>query len=163
MLKPKAEITKGMDAEKALETIHRKMTLNSYRERTLNDYILIFNHFLKATNVKYLEEITVDIIYRWLDSMNVSASTKSTRLKCLKAVLGKCFNNGWLQSKFWLTVQIKLDKKVKSGTKRNDLNVLLSLLDTSTFIGLRDAVAILQLYKKGVPYQYIRANQGVPH
>ncbi|QIZ11107.1 tyrosine-type recombinase/integrase [Priestia megaterium] len=150
VLKPKTEITKGMDAEKALEMIHRQMQLNGYRERTLNDYILIFNHFLKSTNVKTLEEINVNTIYQWLDSMNVSASTKSTRLKCLKAVLSKCFNNGWLQSKFWLTVQIKLDKKVKPGAKQNDLNVLLSLLDTSTFIGLRDAIAILTLFKTGV-------------
>lgn len=152
ILKPKAEqIAKGMLAEKALELVHRQMQLNGYRERTLNDYILIFNQFLESTGTKYLEEITVNTIYRWLDSMKVSPSTKSTRLKCLKAVLSKCFNQ-WLdsKSKFWLTVQIKLDKQVKTGAKENDLNVLLSLLDTSTFIGLRDAVAILTLYKTGV-------------
>ena len=80
-----------MDAEKALELVHRQMKLNGYRERTLNDYILIFNHFLQATDAKYLEEITVNTIYQWLDSMNVSASTKSTRLKCLKAVLSQMF------------------------------------------------------------------------
>lgn len=82
--------------------------------------------------------------------MNVSASTKLTRLKCLKAVLSKCFNNGWLQSKFWLTVQIKVDKKVKSGANENDIDILLSLMDTTTFIGLRDKTAILTLYKTGV-------------
>lgn len=150
ILKSKEVVPKGMAVEKALFMIHQQMKLNGYRERTLNDYILIFNHFLQATDVTYLEEITVDTIYKWLDSMNVAASTKSTRLKCLKAILGKCHNNGWLATKFWLTVQIKVDKKVKAGTKQNDLNVLLSLLDTSTFIGLRDAVAILTLYKTGV-------------
>ncbi|WLF29194.1 phage integrase SAM-like domain-containing protein [Bacillus altitudinis] len=119
LLKPKQEeaISKGMSAEKALEMIHRQMTLNGYRERTLKDYDVIFNHFLQATNTKYLEAITVNTIYAWLDGMNVSASTKSTRLKCLKAVLSKCYNNGWLSTKFWLTVQIKVDKKVKPGIK----------------------------------------------
>ncbi|MGM9944760.1 MAG: site-specific integrase [Lysinibacillus sp.] len=151
ILKPKKEtIAKGMEVEKALSIIERQMRLNGYRERTLNDYNLIFNHFTEATGVKYLEEITVTKIYEWLDSMNVSNSTKLTRLKCFKAVLGKCFNNSWFQSKFWLTVQIKVDKKIKTGARENDLNVLLSLLDTSTFIGLRDAVAILTLYKTGV-------------
>lgn len=153
LLKPKSEadsIVKGMSAEKALSMISRQMKLNGYRERTLNDYNLIFNQFIQTTGIKNLEEITVNTIYQWLESMDVSASTKLTRLKCLKAVLGKCFNNGWLQSKFWLTVQIKVDKKIKSGAKENDLNVLLSLLDTSTFIGLRDAVAVLTLYKTGV-------------
>lgn len=50
--------------------------------------------FRKITNVEYLEEITTDTIYLWLDSMQVSNQTKLTRLKCLKAILGKCFNNG---------------------------------------------------------------------
>jgi site-specific recombinase XerD len=149
-VKPAETITKGMAVDKALQLICRQMTLNGYRERTLKDYLYVFNHFLKVTNVKTLEEITVAHIYQWLDDMNVTAQTKSTRLKCLKAILTKSFNNGWLPSKFWLTIQIKVDKKVKPGAKQNDLNVLLSLLNTSTFIGLRDAVAILTLYKTGV-------------
>lgn len=150
ILKTKKATPKGMTVEKALSIVHQQMKLNGYRERTLNDYNLIFSNFVKRTGVQYLEDITVDTIYKWLDSMNVSQSTKSTRLKCLKAVLSKCYNNGWYQSKFWLTVQIKLDKKVKKGAKQNDLNILLSLLDSSTFIGLRDAIAILTLFKTGV-------------
>lgn len=66
--------------------------------------------------------------------MNVSASTKLTRLKYLKAVLSKCFNNGWLTDIFWKNIQIKVDKNVKTGAKENDLNIFLSFLDTSTFI-----------------------------
>ncbi len=150
ILKPKETAPKGLEAEKALAMICRQMELNGYRERTLNDYHLIFNQFLETTGIKHLEEINVDSIYKWLDSMKVSPSTKSTRLKCLKAVLSKFFNNGWYESKFWLTVQIKVDKQVKAGAKENDLNILLSLIDTTTFIGLRDAVAILTLYKTGV-------------
>lgn len=150
LLQPEKSTPKGMSVEKSLFTIIQQMKLNGYRERTLNVYELIFNKFAEITRVQYLEEITVSSIYEWLESMKVSQSTKSTRLKCLKAVLRKCYNNGWYQSKFWLTVQTKLDKKVKQGAKQNDLNILLSLLDTSTFIGLRDAVAILTLFKTGV-------------
>nr|WP_231885794.1 phage integrase SAM-like domain-containing protein [Sporosarcina psychrophila] len=150
LLQTEKSAPKGMSVEKALFTIFQQMKLNGYRERTLNDYELIFNKFAEITGVQYLEEITVDTIYKWLGSMKVSQSTKSTRLKCLKAVLGKCYHNGWYDSQFWFTVQIKLDKKVKKGAKQNDLNILLSLLDTSTFIGLRDAVAILTLFKTGV-------------
>lgn len=76
--------------------------------------------------------------------MSVADSTKLTQLKCLKAVLGKCHNNGWFPIKFWLNIQIKVDKKVKKGATSN---ILLSLLDKTIFIGLRDAVAILTVYK----------------
>lgn len=150
VLKTEEPVKEGMTVEKGLSIIHQQMKLNGYRERTLNDYNLIFSKFVEITGVEYLDEITIDTIYTWLNSMEVSQSTKSTRLKCLKAVLSKFYNNGWYQAKFWLTVQIKLDKKVKKGTKQNDLNILLSLLDTSTFIGLRDAVAVLTLYKTGI-------------
>lgn len=149
-IKTEAPTKKGMSVEKGLFIIHEQMRLNGYRERTLKDYNVIFTKFVEVTGVEYVEEITVETIYTWLDSMKVSQSTKSTRLKCLKAVLSKFYNNGWLLNQFWSTVQIKLDKKVKKGAKQDDLNILLSLMDTSTFIGLRDAVAILTLFKTGV-------------
>lgn len=43
-----------------------------------------------------------------------------------------------------------MDKKVKKGTKPNDIQVLLTLIDTSIFTGLRDATAILTMYKTGI-------------
>lgn len=150
IFKPAESITKKMSAEKALSVIKRQMELNGYRERTLKDYDTIFNYFLKATGIEYLEDITTNSIYHWLNDMDVANTTKLTRLKCLKAILSKCHNNGWILQKFWANIQIKVDKKVKTGANENDLNILLSLLDTSTFIGLRDAVAILTLYKTGV-------------
>ena len=45
---------------------------------------------------------------------------------------------------------MKVDKKVKKGAKPNDIAILVSLLDTSTFIGLRDVTAILTMYKTGI-------------
>lgn len=105
VLKPK-EVTpepKGMNTENALEIVVRQMELNGYRERTLKDYKLIFNQFVELAGIKYVEEINVNTIYKWL-----------------------------------------------KGATPSDLNILLSLLDTSTFIGLRDAIAILTMYKTGV-------------
>lgn len=84
--------------------------------------------------------------------MSVADSTKLTQLKCLKAVLRKCHNNGWFPIKFCLNIQIKVDKKVKKGATSN---ILLSLLDKTIFIGLRDAVAILTVYKNRCLYKNI--------
>ncbi|WP_163071124.1 tyrosine-type recombinase/integrase [Priestia flexa] len=140
----------GRDLDSVMEIIIQQMKVSGYRERTITDYIRYMSQFRKITNVEYLEEITTDTIYLWLDSMQVSNQTKLTRLKCLKAILGKCFNNGWFGSKFWHGINIKVDKKVKKGAKKDDVMVLLSLLDLNTFIGLRDAVAVLTLYRTGV-------------
>jgi len=42
---------------------------------------------------------------------------------------------------------VKVDKKVIKGAKPNDIAILMSLIDKSTFIGLRDVTAILTMYK----------------
>ena len=42
---------------------------------------------------------------------------------------------------------MKVDKKVIKGAKPNDIAILMSLIDKSTFIGLRDVIAILTMYK----------------
>lgn len=134
----------------ALNIIIQQMTSSGYRLRTLKDYEIIVCNFQKMQNISYLSEITLDTIYSWLSQMQVSNQTKQTRLKALKSFLTKCFNNGWFETKFWQTVNVKVDKQVKKGTDEKDVQVLLSLLDLNTFIGLRDAVAILTMYKTGI-------------
>lgn len=52
------------------------MKVSGYRERTITDYIRYMTKFRKITNIEYLEEITTDTIYLWLDSMQVSNQTK---------------------------------------------------------------------------------------
>lgn len=134
----------------ALDTITRQMKVSGNRSRTISDYVLHVEHFQRITNVNHVGDITADTVYKWLDSMNVSNQTKLTRLKCLKAFLSRCFDNGWIEIKFWKTINIKVDQKVKEGATERDVNVLLSLLDLSNFIQLRDATAVLVMFKTGI-------------
>ncbi|XRD24246.1 site-specific integrase [Lysinibacillus fusiformis] len=134
----------------AVGTIISQMEVSGYRPRTIKDYDTVLMNFSKSAGVTYLEEITVDTIYSWLDGMQVVNQTKLTRLKVLKSFLGKCFINGWLNLNFWQSINVKVDRKVKKGAKPNDIAILVSLIDKSTFIGLRDATAILTMYKTGI-------------
>lgn len=97
----------------ALETITRQMKVNGNRSRTISDYVLHVEHFQSVTNVNHVGDITADTVYKWLDGMNVSNQTKLTRLKCLKAFLSRCFDNGWIKIKFWKTINIKVDQRLK--------------------------------------------------
>lgn len=134
----------------ALDIITKRMKVSGYRSRTINDYILYVQHFQSVTGVQYVSDITADTIYRWLDSMKVSNQTKLTRLKCLKAFLSRCFDNHWIEMKFWKTINIKVDQKVKEGATEREVNMLLSLLDLNNFVQLRDAVAVLLMFKTGI-------------
>lgn len=134
----------------ALGTIINQMQVSGYRPRTIKDYDTVLMNFSKSTGVTYLEEITVDTIYLWLDSMQIVNQTKLTRLKVLKSFLSKCLNHGWLTLNFWQSINVKVDRKVKKGAKPNDIAILVSLIDKTTFIGLRDVTAILTMFKTGI-------------
>lgn len=51
---------------------------------------------------------------------------------------------------FWRNVKIKVDSPVKEGPSDRGINILLSILDLTHFIELRDAVAILTMYQIGI-------------
>lgn len=134
----------------AVGTIINQMKVSGYRPRTIKDYETILMNFEKSAAFSYLEEITVDTIYSWLESMRVVNQTKLTRLKVVKSFLGKCFDNGWIKVNFWKSINVKVDKKVKKGAKPNDIAILVSLIHKNTFVGLRDVTAILTMYKTGI-------------
>lgn len=142
--------TFNLTIDKALDIVVRQMKATGLRERTINDYYLHVNHFTKITDTQYLEELNVNHIYEWLSSMNVSNQTKLTRLKCLKAFLGRCHDNGWIDINFWRNVKIKVDTPVKEGATDREINILLSVLDLTRFLDLRDATAILLMYQTGI-------------
>src|SRR5699024_9726065 len=50
----------------------------------------------------------------------------------------------------WEGVQVSVDKSVKESTEENDLLLLLNLIDKTTFVGYRDACAILLIYRTGL-------------
>ncbi|MED4851221.1 site-specific integrase [Caldifermentibacillus hisashii] len=146
----KREHRTGFPIEKALAGIIRQMKAAGLRERTISDYEIYVNDFIEKTGVKVLREITADHVYAWLASMNVSNQTKLTRLKCLKAFFSRCFDNGWFESKFWNSIRIKVDNPVKEGATDREIQILLSMLDLTDFVQLRDAAAILLMYQTGI-------------
>jgi site-specific recombinase XerD len=136
--------------DKALAVVTRQMRLSGLRDRTIDDYNLYVNRFKHEMDLVYLDEITADSIYGWLSKMVVSPQTKLTRLKCLKAFLSHCFDNTWLTSRFWKRINIKVDKKIKEGATQKEVDILLSLLDLGDFVQLRDATAVLVMFKTGL-------------
>lgn len=136
--------------EKALAAVTRQMEISGNRPRTISDYTTYVNHFVDTVKVESVDDLNADHVYDWLASMDVSNQTKLTRLKCLKAFLSRCFDNGWIERKFWRPINIKVDNVVKEGAAERDIRLLLSVLDLNDFVQLRDATAILLMYKTGL-------------
>ncbi len=126
----------------ALDTIFNQMRIGGNRPRTIESYEYIIKQFVDVCQIDYVEDIDLDKLYHYLDVLEVKPATKLIRLKSIKAVLSKFYNNGWIKDRFWSNIQIKMDKEVKKGAKESDIDKLLQLIDQTTFIGFRDAVAI---------------------
>ena len=139
-----------LNLEIALDTVFQQMNVSGNRQRTIESYKYIFEQFISVNQLQYVEDITVDSIYHYLDSLDVKQTTKLIRLKSIKAVLSKFFNNGWIKQKFWNSIQLKIDKEVKKGAKESDIDKLLELIDQTSFVGFRDAVAIKLMYRTGI-------------
>ncbi|MCH7322895.1 hypothetical protein LZ480_13520 [Solibacillus sp. MA9] len=77
----------------ALKTVFRQMQISGNRPRTIESYEFAWNEFIKVTGVKYVEDIDADMIYDYLNEIDVSKATKLVRLKSLKAVLNRFFDN----------------------------------------------------------------------
>lgn len=136
---------------RALDVILQQLELAGRRERTLHEYRKWTENYCAVTGHIYLCEVSVESIYEWLNSMRtLSNSTKNIRLKSFKAILSRCYDNGWLTIKFWKAITIKVDKTVKPAATDKDVSTLLSLLNLSNWFELRDATAILLMYRTGI-------------
>lgn len=136
--------------KEALDIVFQQMKIAGNRKRTIESYQYIIEQFVELTKVEYVSDINIDSIYSYLDMIDVTPATKLIRLKSTKAVLSKFHNNGWIKEKFWSNIQIRIDREVKQGTKESDIETLLQLIDKTTFIGFRDAVAIKLMYQSGI-------------
>ncbi|MFP7375769.1 phage integrase SAM-like domain-containing protein [Bacillus paralicheniformis] len=97
------------------------------RVRDLDTQRFYVTHFRESESLTYIDEISTDDLYNWLEKIYVSKQTQLTRLKCLKAFLSRCFDNGWIDTKFWKTVNVKVDKYVKEGATERELSILMSV------------------------------------
>ena len=136
--------------EHALNVVWKQLRAIGRRDRTIESYTYIFTDFTEKAGIKYIEEIDVNTIYEYFEMTDVSLSTKLIRLKTIKAVLSRFYDNGWFSSRFWTSIQIIVDTDVKEGADESDITLLLNLIDKSSFTGLRDAAAILLIYRTGI-------------
>jgi len=136
---------------KALLIVKEQLKICGIRKVTIEEYVYTFNRFIKEMELDYLNEITLDTVFEWLSKLgDVSKVTKQSRLRVLKAVLNRFYDNGWFSKNWWKDIKIKTDEQIKPPADEQQLSILLSLLDMSDFIQFRDAVAILTMYKTGI-------------
>lgn len=142
---------KSVEINSALLIVKEQMRLSGVRKATISEYIYTFNRLVDAMKIEYVDDIKLESIFGWLASLgDISDISKQSRLRVIKAVLNRLYDNGWIERNFWKDVRIRVDTKIKLPADEKQLSILLSLLDMANFIQFRDAVAILTIYKTGI-------------
>lgn len=77
--------------------------------------------FTTIQDIAYVDKITHDSIYSYLNHGDIVQQTRLTRYKTISAVLNRFFNNGWLQTRFWKLISVKVDKRIKPASKKKDI------------------------------------------
>ena len=142
--------SEGITINLALDAVLNQLRAIGRRERTIESYQYIFEDFVAKQSIAAVDDISAQSIINYLDSLDVQNSTKLIRLKTIKAVLARFFDNGWIDRNFWKNIDIKLDREVKVGAADADIAALIRAIDKTTFVGFRDAVAIDVLYRTGI-------------
>ncbi|EXJ22649.1 Integrase [Alkalibacterium sp. AK22] len=136
-----------------VDILETRLRMENLRSRTIHDYLKWYKHYIQYCNSQSTYEVSkldANSIYDWLDSMKVSDSTKNIRLKSLKASLNRLYDMNYFKNNYWKNVRIRIDIKQKHGANENDVQKLLSTLNLNDFFGLRDAAAILLMYRTGI-------------
>ncbi|MFJ7982246.1 hypothetical protein ACIQ1D_18465 [Lysinibacillus xylanilyticus] len=87
----------------ALETIFNQMRIGGNRSPTIESYEYIIKQFVEVCHIDYVEDINLDKLYHYLDVLELKPATKLIRLKSIKAVLSKFYNN-----QAWKSVNMEL-------------------------------------------------------
>lgn len=133
-----------------LNAIIEEMTVLGYRERTMFDYKYHLTKLMAVSRIQYVDELNREVFLAYLKSGEVSQSTRRIRLKAIRAILNRLYDNGVLKDKFWAGIQVKVDEQVKPGVTLRELNKLLESLDLTEFAPFRDACLYILLWETGV-------------
>lgn len=139
-----------LTVEIATQLLFKQIRIENLRPATIRDYTNWWRKYIEFADVEYLHELNQQNLYNWLSSMDVKNSTRLIRLKSVKACLSRFYNMGYLDNRWWETVKIKVDTKVKEPTTEDTLDIFFKLIDLTDFFELRDAIAVLMIYQTGV-------------
>ena len=96
----------------AMLIVKEQLRVTGIRKVTREEYIYTMYHFVNDMELVYVNEITVKVLLEWLSKLgDVSNVTKNSRLRVIKAMLNRFYDNGWFEKNWWKPLKIKMDEK----------------------------------------------------
>lgn len=127
------------------------MKFKGLRPRTIQDYRDEIIRFEKYTGVNQVIHLSKNSIIDYVSYGDVSQLTRNNRLKRMKAILNYMKKENLIQTNdWWSELRMKVDEKVKEGATQADIDAYLKVIDFNTYVGVRDALALLLMWETGL-------------
>jgi site-specific recombinase XerD len=137
------------------EQMERIYRIEGYRERTINDYRKYYAEFTRFAGKATVQDITTDDFRAYIDDIvtvrGLSKVTANVRLSCLRAFFNRMVIEGIIPSN-----PVDPLRKLRTDESRiftltdSQIKRLFSVIDTSTFPGFRDYVALMTALTSGL-------------
>lgn len=150
VVEPNRKVVDKQSIKTGSEIVFKQMEIEGLRPKTLVSYKKALRLFVEFSNVEFVEDINKDNLIEWIHADNNQSATKANRYRFMCAILQRFFTNNWIPTQFWKGVKVKVPRKQQMPAQENELEILLSLIDTSTWIGYRDVCILLVLYRTGI-------------
>lgn len=129
-------------------------TLRNVRPATIRYYEREITYFHRELKVKYIEEVTYDVIkegIKIMQSHNLKTSTINTRLRAIRAFYNHLFDYKIIRQNPVEHLKLLRDREPIIETYSNkQIKQLLAACDLTTFVGLRDYTTIFLLLDTGI-------------
>ena len=141
---------KDVPIELAFDQVRREMIFQGYRQRTIDDYEYHLRRMCQENQIESTLDLSRKALLRYMNSGKVNNTTRSIRLKSIRSLCKKFYNNNWIKKPFWEDIEVFVDVEVKEGATEEDLVTLISQLDFNNFVEFRDACAFLLMWENGI-------------
>lgn len=126
----------------------------NYSEYTISNYTKDLDDFEKFINKKSIEEIDYQLLRKYLTYLYEKKYSKKTiarKISTLKSYFKYLLKIKKIDNNPMILIKTpKLDKKLPKFLSYDDLEKILSIPDTTTFLGKRDILILELLYSTGV-------------
>lgn len=150
--------------KQALEKVMTIYSSEGYRQRTMDDYTMFWNEFVRVVNLPiYVDELTSDHFRAYINVLlrrrGLSPVTVNIRMNALRSMFNRLYKEGVLgeDNPVKNIRKLKTDESKVSALTDDQVRRLFAEIDLDSFAGFRDYCAMLTMLKCGLRMNEINA------
>lgn len=157
----KVDKTDSLDVEQTIKIFSHIAKQEGMRERTISDYAKFYRYFTKEVEVTDLKKMNADHIGLYIDSLlekGLSPVTVNIRLSGLKSLFRRLEKHEYIKENPAINFsKLRTDESKIYTFNNSQIKRLFRVVDTTSYAGFRDYVAMLLMLHCGMRVNEVAA------